>query len=70
MSKSPKSVTRILAAMVAGSTLFIGAPKEALAQTIETVTICFRGRTIVVPSYLLTRYIAAGATANACSTTP
>lgn len=35
--------------------------------TNNTVNMCFRGRTIVVPGYLVSRYIAAGATAGPCN---
>jgi len=31
-----------------------------------TTTLCFRGRTITVPSYLASRYEAAGATVGGC----
>lgn len=70
MTKSPNQFTKTFLAFVTGATLFIGVPERAVAQTVDTVTICFRGRTVIVPSYLLSRYIAAGATPNACVTTP
>ena len=49
-----------------------GAAATALAQTGDAVvTLCFRNRTIKVPSYLSARYLARpGTTAGPCVTTP
>lgn len=47
-----------------------GVAATALAQSGDTiVTMCYRNRTIKVPSYLVPRYVAKGAKANACPTT-
>lgn len=44
-----------------------GVAATALAQSGDTiVTMCYRNRTIKVPSYLVPRYVAKGAKANAC----
>ena len=47
-----------------------GAAATALAQQGDTiVTLCYRNRTIKVPSYLAARYLAkAGTTSGACGT--
>ena len=49
-----------------------GAAATALAQSGDTVvTLCYRNRTIKVPSYLSARYLARpGTTAGPCSPTP
>lgn len=41
---------------------------ETFAAPPATATICFRGNTIIVPFYLRTRYIAAGAYDGPCAT--
>ena len=47
-----------------------GAAATAIAQSgDQIVTLCFRNRTIKVPSYLVSRYVAKGATRDACPTT-
>lgn len=47
-----------------------GVAATALAQSGDTiVTMCYRNRTIKVPSYLVARYVAKGARANACPPT-
>lgn len=47
-----------------------GIAATALAQSGDTiVTMCYRNRTIKVPSYLVARYVAKGARANACPST-
>ena len=47
-----------------------GAAATALAQSGDSiVTMCYRNRTIKVPSYLVPRYVAKGARANACPAT-
>lgn len=50
-----------------------GAAATALAQGDTVVTLCYRNRTIKVPSYLVTRYVAKGATTlpanGTCATT-
>lgn len=73
MHKSSRKITNPAIAALAVIALCIGIPEQALAQaepTPATVVICFRGRTVTVPSYLLTRYVAAGAYAGNCITTP
>ena len=48
-----------------------GAAATAVAQSgDQIVSMCYRNRTIKIPSYLVARYIAKGATTNACPTTP
>ncbi len=48
-----------------------GVAATALAQSGDTiVTMCYRNRTIKVPSYLVPRYVAKGAKANDCRPTP
>ncbi|MEO7677023.1 MAG: immunoglobulin domain-containing protein [Verrucomicrobiota bacterium] len=44
-------------------------PQIGLSQT-DLVTMCFRGRTIQVPSYLVSRYTANGATIGPCTPPP
>ena len=47
-----------------------GAAATALAQSGDTiVTLCYHNRTIKVPSYLVPRYVAKGATRGSCPTT-
>ena len=47
-----------------------GAAATALAQSGDTiVSLCYRNRTIKVPSYLTPRYIVKGATIGACPAT-
>lgn len=44
-----------------------GAAASALAQTGDTIRpLCYRNRTINVPSYLVARYLFKGATQGAC----
>ena len=48
-----------------------GAAVTALAQGDDLVTICFRNRTVQVPTYLLNRYLAiAGTMTGPCIVTP
>lgn len=72
MPNSSRKITNAAIALATTYALCLGIPYEALAQapTPGPVTICFRARTVVIPFYLLTRYIAAGAVANACDTSP
>ena len=47
-----------------------GAAATAVAQSGDTIlTLCYRARTIKVPSYLLARYVAKGAKNGACIAT-
>ena len=47
-----------------------GAAATALAQSGDEIkTMCYRNRTIKVPSYLVPRYVAKGAKANKCPET-
>ena len=47
-----------------------GAAATALAQGGDAViTLCYRNRTIKVPSYLSARYVSKGATVGTCPTT-
>lgn len=49
---------------------FGGIAASALAQSGDAiVTLCYRNRTIKVPSYLTARYLAKGARSGACATT-
>jgi hypothetical protein len=60
-----KRFAMLAVAALAGTMAFtLVAP--ALAQT-TLVTICFRGRTVQVPSYLFPSYQLQGATAGPCS---
>lgn len=43
---------------------------SAVAGPDDLVLICYRTRTIQVPSYIVSRFIFKGATAGACVTTP
>ena len=72
MNKSLRRIANAALAIAFISSCFLGVPQQALAQepSPATVVICFRGRTVTVPSYLLSRYIAAGATAGACVISP
>lgn len=47
-----------------------GAAATALAQSGDNIVrLCYRARTIQVPSYLTARYLAKGATSGACPAT-
>ena len=73
MTKSPRKIANSAVAAIAAAAFCLGVPQQAMAQdgpTPATVVICFRGRTVTVPSYLLSRYVAAGAAPAACQTSP
>ena len=65
MYKSKRLLILALAAITGAGSLV-----TALAQGDTPVTMCFRGRTIQVPFYLVPRYLANGAMNNACPTSP
>ncbi len=48
----------------------VGAAPFLLANAAGTATICWRGRTLVVPSYLVTTYVNSGAQPGACQPSP
>ena len=66
MFKSKKILILALA-VVAGAGPFL---PSVFAAGDTLVTICYRGRTIQVPFYLLIRYTSAGAQPNPCPTSP
>ena len=67
MKTSKKTFLMALAAVVGLG----GAAVTALAQGDDLVTLCFRNRTIQVPSYLVPRYLAVvGTTSGKCIVTP
>ena len=71
MNSSGRFVTLLTCAslvLVAGFLLALSTP--VFAQGDNLVTLCFRGRTIKVPSYLVNRYTGAGATIGPCPTIP
>lgn len=72
MIKFPSNFAKATVALAFISSCLLGVPQKSEAQepTPATVVICYRSRTVTVPSYLLTRYIAAGATAGACVVSP
>lgn len=59
-----KRVLILALAMATGMAAFT---IPALAQGDDIVFLCFRGRTIGVPFYLMNRYIVNGATPGPCS---
>lgn len=65
--KSPQRSVLVALAIVSG----LGAASVSVfAQGDNLVTLCFRSRTIQVPAYLATRYMAvAGTTAGPCGAT-
>jgi hypothetical protein len=67
MKTSKQFVLLALAGIVALGT----AATTVLAAGDDLVTLCYRNRTIQVPSYLLTRYLAVvGTTPGQCNPTP
>jgi hypothetical protein len=71
MNKAKRSISLALAFVAAASAFSILAPLSAVADPTDLVTICFRNRTIQVPSYLLARYQAIPGTTNGpCPTSP
>lgn len=67
ISKYKKHLQLSLAVVVGAGALALIIPTQAHAQS---SLICFRGNTITVPTYLVSRYIAAGATSGACVISP
>lgn len=66
--KTSKHVLALAAVVVAGLSVAV---TSAIAQgPDELVGICYRGRTIQVPAYLVPRYIAKGADPVPCLPTP
>lgn len=65
--KNNRSKT-LLSAAIAGTVAF-SFVVPALAQT-NLVTVCFRSRTVQVPSYLFPTYQLAGATPGPCVVSP
>ena len=66
-----KTSKRIIMMTLAGVVGLGGAAVTALAQGDELVTLCFRNRTIRVPFYLVSRYLAVpGTTAGPCIVSP
>ena len=66
-----KTIKTIVMMTLAGVVGLGGAAVTALAQGDELVTLCFRNRTIQVPSYLVGRYLAViGTTAGPCNVSP
>jgi len=57
------------ASVVVSASAFFGSAPDASAQ-LATQVICFRGRDVTIPSYLLSRYVAAGATPGPCNPSP
>lgn len=65
-----KTSKRIAMMTLAGIVGLGGAAVTALAQGDDLVTLCFRNRTVRVPSYLVSRYLAVpGTTAGPCAVT-
>jgi hypothetical protein len=68
MNRKNDHSKKLLSAAIAGAVAFsFIAP--ALAQT-TLITICYRGRTVQVPSYLFPTYQLQGATPGPCSVSP
>ena len=66
-----KTSKRLIMMTLAGVVGLGGAAVTALAQGDSLVTLCFRNRTIQVPSYLVGRYLAVvGTTAGSCVVSP
>lgn len=65
MNKS-KSYLMLAFAVVAGA----GAALTSAIADDPIVTMCYRGQTIQVPSYLVARYIGKGAVSGPCDVTP
>ena len=63
--KTPKVITLVLA-VAAG---IAGVVSSASAAQDDLTPVCFRGRTIQVPTYLVNRYIAAGGVPGTCGGT-
>jgi len=75
MNESFRKVANSAVAAVVAGALCIGVPQQAMAQDpapVDTTptNICYRGRTVSVPAYLVSRYVAGGATVGACVTSP
>lgn len=68
MMRKNKRFAMLLLAVVAGSTAF-SLVTPVLGQT-TLVTMCFRNRTIQVPSYLVPTYQAQGARPGPCDVSP
>jgi len=69
MKKFYKMTALSVSAVVACTVLNMALPQDVSAQT-STQVICFRGQTVSVPSYLVTRYVASGARVGPCQVTP
>ena len=65
--KTSKPVLTIVAAIVTSLSAVL---TSAIAADDDLVFLCYRSRTIQVPSYLVPRYILKGATTGACLVTP
>ena len=56
----------LLTTVVGMTAVVLAFPREASAQSAQ-IQICWRDRTVMVPTYLVSRYIAAGATVGPCT---
>jgi hypothetical protein len=65
MKKFQKMLALSVSAAVVCTVLNMAVPQDASGQS-SGVAICFRGQTVLVPSYLVSRYVAAGATPGPC----
>ena len=66
--KTSKSLMKFALAGIIGMGAIV---TSAMAQGDTLITICFRNRTVQVPTYLLPRYLAVvGTTPGACIVTP
>ena len=71
MRKVKNPVTLMLAMIVGASTFLLANSLLAAVDPLDLVSICFRGRTIQVPTYLKDRYLAVPGSLNGpCPSSP
>ena len=71
MRKLNKFTTLTLAIIAGASSFFVANSLRAAADPSDLVTLCFRGKTILVPIYLKDRYLAVAGTLNGpCAPSP
>jgi hypothetical protein len=70
--RKAKNSTSLFLAIVLGATSFVAIDSlRAAADPSDLVPLCFRNKTILVPTYLRDRYLAVAGTLNGpCPSTP
>jgi hypothetical protein len=66
-----KPLPLVIAVIIGASSFFAVDPLRAAADPSDLVALCFRGKTIQVPMYLVNRYLSVPGTLNGpCPSTP